>query len=580
MLTPDKNNASPQAPPISEDDRRRFLRKSLCGAQMEFSSLESSLKIIESALLTAMGTLGAVCGFNGMLRPEANGIKVVGRGMDGAALAWIEDNFQNLVDQYVGALETSADAFHSEIRILTQDPPHCPGPLAGARIRILAAWRMGHTPIGLMGLGVNIKEAPFLDSEIDFLYNLMDHMMLEIRAVGAKSVIHTLENELDQARQRVAEYAVRNEASQKELEEARFRLSGFNDIFHELSGLRETDKVLDAFLLVMLGIFSAHNGTILYWDDSTRKAHTIRRGCEEPTGSDAIKEKLELVFGSRQSAKLGVMQATMMPSELLKSLHLFSPPGSVAVVFKVDQGARGVLCLGKRLVETQYGVQEQELLLAFTHTFLAFLKDSSSFETIERLNAGQKQKNIELEKTVRALSESRRTIAGLERAGERIKAAIVNVISRTTRLSIMDVALILFAGTALGLVYNYASPSGIPIVPQIWRYPPAPQNDIDNTKALLDAEKIILIDARPVEFYHQGHIPGALNLPLALFDFVYMMRFSQFDAEQPIVVYGRNISRHYDAEVAFKLTERGHPNVSILSGGLNAWQARGFASAP
>ena len=559
-----------------EAERRRFLRKTLCDAQVEFERLESSVRVIESALLTAMGALGSAGGFNGMLQPEANGFKVIGRGMDSGALARIEDNFKKLFDQHFSALETAPYPFHSDIQIIpeTLSPP---SPLTTANVRIVAGWRMGKALTGMMGLGPAITGTAFMEREIDFLYNLVDHMMAALRSIAANSVMHTLKNELDQARQSATECTLRSEAAKKEVEETLFRLSGFNDIFHELSGLKKSDRVLDAFLLVLLGIFSAQSGTLLYRDDATGQSHIAIRGFDDKTAQPAgVKDKLDAVFGYGQGIGVEVMQATIVPSEQLKSLDLFPLKSSIAILFKVDQGAKGVLGLGKRLVEPQYGAKERELLLAFTHTFLSFLKNSKSFETIQRLNAEQEKKNIELEKTVQALTESRSTIAGLEKAGERIKAAISKAMARTTRVAVMDVVLILIAGTVLGLIYNFASPSGIPIVPQSWRHPPSPYIDIDDAHNLLAARQAILVDARPVEFYKQQHIRGALNIPLALFDFVYMMRFNPIDPLQPIVVYGRTISRHYDEEIAYKLTQRGHPNVSILTGGLNAWKAKGF----
>ena len=573
-------NASHQPPSILEADRRGFFRQTLCDAQVEFDRLESSVKVIESALLTAMGALGSVRGFSSMLQPDANGVKVVARGMDSVTLAPIQDNFQKLFDQHFPALETPTVPFHSDIQIIPEaSNPH--SPLTTANVRILSGWRMGKALTGMMGLGGTITGAPFGEREIDFLYNLVDHMMAALRAIAANSVLHTLKNELDQARQRASECTLRSETAKKSLEEALFRLSGFNDIFHELRGLKRSDSVLDAFLLVLLGIFSAQTGTLLYRNDATGQSHIAIRGFEDKTAQpEGVKDKLDAVFGSGQGTRLGVMQAVIMPSEQLKSLDLFLPQSRIAVLFKVDQVARGLFCLGKRLVEAQYGTKERELLLAFTHTFLAFLKNSKSFETIQRLNTEQEQKNIELEKTVQALTESRSTVAGLEKAGERIKAAIAKAMARTSRVAVMDVALILIAGTVLGLIYNFASPTGVPIVPPIWRHPPSPQININDSHMLLAARQTILVDARPVEFYEQQHIRGAINIPLALFDFVYMMRFSQIDPQQPIVVYGRNISRHYDEEIAYLLTQRGHPNVSVLSGGLNAWQAKGFAISP
>jgi rhodanese-related sulfurtransferase len=578
-----ETNASHRAPPHPENDRRRFLCKCISDAQVEFSGLESPLKVMESGLLTAMGAIGAGCGFNAIRKAEANGVNVVGRGMDRASIALIEENFQDLVNEYFPTLETATHPFQTEIRIIP-DAPRSQFSLAGAKVSLVAGWRMDKTLTGLMGIGANLKNASFSDREIDFIHHLVDHMRVAIRSIAAHSVIHTLKNELDQARQRAADNAGRNEAARKELGETLFRLSGFNDIFHELSGLKESEKVLDAFLLVMLGIFSAQRGTMLYWDDTTGKAYTTMRGFGDNTTEnappDVVKKTIASVFGSRRGDRPGVMEAAIVPTEQLHALNPFSPESSIAVSFRVAPNAKGVLCLGSRLVEARYGTKERELLLAFTHTFLGFLKNSNSFETIQRLNAEQKQKNIALEKTVQALSESRRTVAGLENAGERIKAAIGKAMARTTRVSIMDVALILIAGTMLGLIYNVASPSGIPVLPRSWRYPPSPQVTIDDTRALLATRTILVVDARPTEFYKQRHIRGALNLPLPLFDFVYMMRFSQIDPQQPLVVYGRNISRHYDEEIAFKLKERGHPNVSILSGGLKAWQAGGLAVSP
>jgi rhodanese-related sulfurtransferase len=578
-----ETNPSHLDPITLEDQRRYYLRRSLCDAQAEFGHLESSQKILESALLTAMGVLGADCGFNGMLQPGANGIKVVGRGMDSTALALIKDNFHDLVNQHVCASQASSLPYYSDIQILSESPRPS-FPLTRAKIRILVGWRMEKELTGLMGLGGKIRDTPYLDKEIDFLYNLMDHMMAAIRSIAANSVIHTLKNELDQARQRATEWSVRNEAAKKELEETLFRLSGFNDIFNELSGLKESDHVLDTFLLVMLGIFSAQNGTILYWDDASGKSHTTYRGLEKDKApgveTAVVRKTLAAVSESLQGNNLGLMQATLVPVERLNSLRLPSPQKGAAIFFKVDPVASGLLFLGKRLVGTQYGIKERELLLALTHTFLAFLKNSKSFETIQELNAEQKQKNRALKRTVQELSESRRTIAGLEKTGEQIKAAIAKAMARAARASIMDIVLILISGAILGLVYNFASPSGIPVVSPILGYPPSPIINIDDTQALLKSQTIILIDARPVEFYKQRHIRGALNLPVALFDFVYMMRFSQTDPQRPIVVYGRNISRHYDAEIAHRLKERGHSNISILSGGFNAWQAKGFALSP
>jgi 3-mercaptopyruvate sulfurtransferase SseA len=59
-----------------------------------------------------------------------------------------------------------------------------------------------------------------------------------------------------------------------------------------------------------------------------------------------------------------------------------------------------------------------------------------------------------------------------------------------------------------------------------------------------------------------------------------MMRFNRLDPEQALVVYGRTISRRYDEEIAYRLKDRGHSNVLVLTGGMGRWQSKGLVTEP
>jgi rhodanese-related sulfurtransferase len=93
---------------------------------------------------------------------------------------------------------------------------------------------------------------------------------------------------------------------------------------------------------------------------------------------------------------------------------------------------------------------------------------------------------------------------------------------------------------------------------------------------LMEERDAVLVDARPKELYDQKHIQGAINVPMSLFDIMYMMKLSQIDSDSPVVVYGSHVSRRYDEELAFRLKQRDHENVRILEGGLRAWEAEGY----
>jgi 3-mercaptopyruvate sulfurtransferase SseA len=132
----------------------------------------------------------------------------------------------------------------------------------------------------------------------------------------------------------------------------------------------------------------------------------------------------------------------------------------------------------------------------------------------------------------------------------------------------------------LGLIFNFANPSGISLIPLTWLHKSPPLIEVQLAKTKYDSKTALLVDARPQVFYNQRHIPGAVNLPLSLFDFIYMMRFSNIDSQKEIIVYGKSFSRQYDKEVALKLTARGHTNVMVLAGTLSVWGKEGYPLGP
>ena len=147
-------------------------------------------------------------------------------------------------------------------------------------------------------------------------------------------------------------------------------------------------------------------------------------------------------------------------------------------------------------------------------------------------------------------------------------------------LSWVDYLLIIGLSVVCALVFNTYYPKGLPIVPQ---------NILDETVSFenlaiaLDKHKkgeTLFVDAMPHSFYEQNHVAGAVSLPVAIFDFMYDMSIGQTDKSKEIIVYGRTISKRYDVEVASNLVARGHKNVKILEGGLDAWREKHYPVEP
>jgi rhodanese-related sulfurtransferase len=174
------------------------------------------------------------------------------------------------------------------------------------------------------------------------------------------------------------------------------------------------------------------------------------------------------------------------------------------------------------------------------------------------------------------LTEARYTIVVLEKAKAHIKAVIQREVERVGRVTRLDFILITLLAVCISFLFNFANPQGIPLLPDVMFRAPAVYVDVEEAKRLMDSGEAMFVDARPKEFYDQKHIKGAVNVPLGLFDIIYMMKLSQEDLARPLIVYGRNISKHYDEEVFFRLKQKDHDYVRVLSGGIKDWKAMGY----
>ena len=92
---------------------------------------------------------------------------------------------------------------------------------------------------------------------------------------------------------------------------------------------------------------------------------------------------------------------------------------------------------------------------------------------------------------------------------------------------------------------------------------------IQEAESLLEAEDTILLDVRTQEEYDQGHLAGAVCLPVeTLMDGDLSVLLP--DKQAPLVLYCRTGARSADA--AQVLSELGYASVTDLAGGLLAWE--------
>lgn len=147
-------------------------------------------------------------------------------------------------------------------------------------------------------------------------------------------------------------------------------------------------------------------------------------------------------------------------------------------------------------------------------------------------------------------------------------------------MSLVDFLIILVLSLLFGIIFNQSNPNGIPLIPSFLSGDEAAYIDPSREIADTASGDTLILDARPANFFNEQHIKGAVNMPFALFDIMYLMLASRIDNARQVIVYGRTVSRRYDELVFRKLVLNGHQNIKILKGGMRAWDKKRLQLEP
>jgi rhodanese-related sulfurtransferase len=153
--------------------------------------------------------------------------------------------------------------------------------------------------------------------------------------------------------------------------------------------------------------------------------------------------------------------------------------------------------------------------------------------------------------------------------------------------------LILF-GIVFGLAANAISPRGIPWVGDFSRgaalanrseeelkeLPPVIEL-ADVKKAIASADTmLVVLDARAKDAYVEGHLPGALNLPVENLDEFYPPLKKTLEAKNHIIVYCDGGDCELSHDLAEALKGYGYKRVQLFAGGVAAWTEAGEKLKP
>jgi class 3 adenylate cyclase len=200
----------------------------------------------------------------------------------------------------------------------------------------------------------------------------------------------------------------RSEQTQTELDRRVFHLKTLYDISKDLFLSVEPETILTNGLLMAMGTFGAAEGVVATRDGEPGVfSRFIAKGFA-PEEENALRARLaEWAGGGPTGSGAGAPRGSMAEAGL--------PPGiTLLQSFALEDGMRGMLALGPKLVAEEYSETDHELIDTLANNLVVALKNARSFERIQSLNRTLEEKNRALEQTLGELRAALRKVELLE----------------------------------------------------------------------------------------------------------------------------------------------------------------------
>lgn len=571
---------------LADLERQAYQLSILNESIRELTHLEDQEEILEKFLLILLGAVGASRGFVLKLEQYGKSVQIETRGFDDIVQEGLKQSGSKVYNKFFSHLDSLEDILPKQVRLVNinevpdADNNDIPWP---GNTRALIQWTLSAQCYGFIGLGAKINGEEFLDREVDFLLSMAEVLMDALKLARSSEQVKMLNEDLLTKNQQLTTALAHAQKAQSDLDRQLFHFRALSETSRELSGIFDKKKLMDSFLLMAQGTLSAKSGFIMLFDMSEDNMVMVRRGDKtkdlHKLDESNIKEFILSFYPSPACFSLSDFKVQSIQKDHL-SVKSLSLPVDIGIVFSLDENYFGIMGFSSKITEPEFSRDEEELLASLTRSFIVSLENVLSFEIIQKLNLDLGRRNYELSRTIDELRQTRDSLNVLQKTKNRISSLIQGEMLRLERVNVLDFVFIIAMTLVLSLTYNISSPGGTSPVPETWTFTAQPSIETDWAVLKHRNNAAIFVDARPNEFYSQERISGAISLPLNLFDFVYMMRFSGIDPQKEIIVYGRNISRRYDEKVAHELTLRGHKNVLILDGGLKGWKKMGLPVEP
>ena len=157
-----------------------------------------------------------------------------------------------------------------------------------------------------------------------------------------------------------------------------------------------------------------------------------------------------------------------------------------------------------------------------------------------------------------------------------------------TQLPIGQIIVITITSIVLSLILNVVRPDGIPLLAKELAVAEEIEYDAATEPRLLAItleqaldlyqKGTVFVDAREPEYYQEGHIKGAWNIPFFL-ELVFKLDSLQ-GKDAPLVIYCSGDECGSSEDLAYELQAEGFSNLLVFKGGWTAWNTSGHPTEP
>ena len=150
--------------------------------------------------------------------------------------------------------------------------------------------------------------------------------------------------------------------------------------------------------------------------------------------------------------------------------------------------------------------------------------------------------------------------------------------------------LIVLVSCVCGFLFNEFSPKGIALVGEwdiskgvvsaVTKSDPVLHDleisDVATAKKIFDTGRALFVDARAGEAFAEGHIKGAVSLPIGLYEEKLEAFINKYPLSTHIVTYCSGRTCQDSHELAQILLQFDYENVHVFIDGFPAWKKSGF----